>query len=109
MIQAEAGTGKSTLAYAATRRGLGVLAEDVVFVRPDPSGGPPGLWGSPWRLHLLPDAPALFPELAGLDSRRQMNGEWKLEIDVVARFPGAPTPHAPVGPQVLARTRPSGR
>jgi hypothetical protein len=106
MLQAAAGTGKSTLAYAAARRGFGVLAEDVVFVRPGRDGDRPELWGSPWRLHLLPDAPALFPELAGLDSRRQMNGEWKLEVDIAGRYPGSAVPHAIAGPQVLLERGP---
>jgi hypothetical protein len=102
VIQAPAGTGKSTLAYAAARRGIGVLAEDAVFARLAEDDGAE-LWGAPWRLHLLPDAPGLFPELRGLERRRQMNGEWKLEVDVAASFPSVAVPCAPAGPQVLLR------
>lgn len=107
MLQAPAGTGKSTLAYAALRRGFGILAEDVVFVRPDRRGGVPAVWGAPWRLHLLPDAPALFPELAGVDSARQLNGEVKLEVDVAGRYPAAMATSATAGPQVLLERGPS--
>jgi hypothetical protein len=106
MLQAAAGTGKSTLAYAAARRGFAVLAEDVVFVRPGRGSGRPELWGSPWRLHLLPDAPSLFPELTGLETHRQMNGEWKLEVDLASRYPAGVTPSALAGPQVILERGP---
>lgn len=106
MLQAAAGTGKSTLAYAAARRGFVVLAEDVVFVRPSRGPGRPQLWGSPWRLHLLPDAPSLFPELAGLETHRQMNGEWKLEVDLASRSSAGVTPSASAGPQVILERGP---
>lgn len=104
ILQAPAGTGKSTLAFACARRGLGLLAEDVVFARPidGPGGvGPLELWGMPWIQRLLPDAARFFPELAGRTARRQWSGEQKLEVDLDAHAPGAGTPRAAAGPVVL--------
>jgi hypothetical protein len=73
------GSGKSTLCYACARAGLGVLAEDVVYV-----GVRDGLrlWGNPWRIHLLPDAPRFFPELADRPVELQANGKRKLAVDL---------------------------
>jgi hypothetical protein len=71
--------GKSTLCYACVRAGFSLLAEDVVYVG---LSGRPRLWGNPWRIHLLPDAPQLFPELADLPARIQANGKRKLAVDV---------------------------
>jgi hypothetical protein len=93
VIQAAAGTGKSTLAVACARFGLGVLAEDVVFARA--LRGEVELWGLPWTQRLLPDSVERFPELAGAAARLQANGEHKIEIDVEATWPGAARPHAP--------------
>ncbi|HEX9371248.1 MAG TPA: hypothetical protein VF897_09585, partial [Roseiflexaceae bacterium] len=73
--------GKSTLCYACLRAGFQLLAEDVVYV-----GMRAGLrlWGNPWRIHLLPDARRLFPELAGRAPEIQANGKRKLAVDVAA-------------------------
>jgi hypothetical protein len=83
--------GKSTLCYACARAGLTLLAEDVVYV-----GLRDGvrLWGSPWRIHLLPDAPRLFPELCGVEPAIQANGKRKLAVDVVALGAGRAQCHA---------------
>jgi hypothetical protein len=104
ILQAPAGTGKSTLALACARRGWGLLAEDVVFARPvdGPGGdGPLELWGMPWTQRLLPDAPRFFPELATATARLQANGEHKLEVDLDEHAPGTATPRAAAGPVVL--------
>ena len=73
--------GKSTLCYACVRAGFGLLAEDVVYVS---LRNEMRLWGNPWRIHLLPDAPRLFPELSGLPARIQANGKRKLTVDLTA-------------------------
>ncbi|HEX5588932.1 MAG TPA: hypothetical protein VFX65_01395, partial [Candidatus Limnocylindrales bacterium] len=104
VLQAPAGTGKSTLALACARRGWGLLAEDVVFARPidGPGGGDePELWGLPWTQRLLPDATRFFPELGRPVPTRQQNGEQKLEIDLDVHLPGAAVPRALAGPVVL--------
>ena len=73
------GSGKSTLCYACARAGLSVLAEDVVYVG---LRDRLRLWGNPWRIHLLPDAPRLFPELTDRPVQIQANGKPKLAVDV---------------------------
>jgi hypothetical protein len=105
VIQAAAGTGKSTLAVACARIGLGVLAEDVVFART--VDGEVELWGMPWTQRLLPDSAERFPELVGAAAQLQANGEHKIEIDVEATWPGAARPSAP-GRAVALLVRGSG-
>jgi hypothetical protein len=80
--------GKSTLCYACARAGFSLLAEDVVYVG---MRDRPRLWGNPWSIHLLPDAPRLFPELADLPARIQANGKRKLTVDLAEL--GAAQPH----------------
>ncbi|GAB4454585.1 MAG: hypothetical protein Kow0031_36510 [Anaerolineae bacterium] len=86
LLRAASGGGKSTLALAGARSGqFKALAEDVVWLEPD--GG--RCWGLPWHFHLLPDAPRLFPELAGQPPRLQTSGEMKLEIEPEQFWPGS--------------------
>ena len=88
LLVGASGSGKSTLCYACARAGLSLLAEDVVYV---------GLrerlrlWGNPWRIHLLPDAPRFFPELADRPVQIQANGKRKLAVDLAEL--GATLPH----------------
>jgi hypothetical protein len=93
-----AGSGKSTLAMACARRGFGVFAEDAVYARVLPASIE--LWGMPWTQRLLPDTRGLFPEITGIERRRQPNGEVKLEVDLDSVFPGRAVPCAPAGPLV---------
>jgi hypothetical protein len=99
ILQGPAGAGKSTLAMASARLGLGVLAEDVVFARK--AGPEVELWGTPWVQRLLPDAVDHFAELAGVVPRLQVNGEHKLEVDLDLVRPGAARPSAPAGAAIL--------
>ncbi|MGD8397684.1 MAG: hypothetical protein PVG11_02390, partial [Anaerolineae bacterium] len=99
VLGGKAGAGKSTLAYACARRGYQILAEDAFFLEPGSEGA--RLWGLPWRLHLLPDAKRFFPELDAEVPHLQINGEWKLEVDVEAYHPGAITPDAAPGLVIL--------
>ncbi len=99
LLAGASGAGKSTLAYACLKQGFGLLAEDTIQARIRPQGIE--LWGIPWKLHLLPDNAHLFPELGNLETKRQVNGEWKIEIDVQGRFPGRAVPRGGVGPVVF--------
>lgn len=83
--------GKSTLCYACVRAGFGLLSEDTVCVS---LGGGPRVWGHPGPIHLLPDAPRFFPELADLAPRVRANGKLKLAVDVAALGPGRLATHA---------------
>lgn len=98
VICGPAGSGKSTLTMACARRGFGVFAEDAVFARVLPSSIE--LWGLPWTQRLLADARDLFPELVDVETRRQPNGEDKIEVDLEEVFPGRAVPCAPAGPVV---------
>ena len=73
--------GKSTLSYACLRAGWQLLAEDAVYVSLEGEASPV-VWGIPWRIHLLPDAPRHFPELADRTPQIQANGKLKIGIDV---------------------------
>lgn len=102
LIRAANGGGKSTLAFAAIRRGYQLLAEDVVWLE---IGRMPlsalRWWGLPWSFHLLPDAKTLFPELTAYEPVLQTNDELKLEVDVEQLYPGSTTVKAQAGPVVL--------
>src|SRR4029079_19031874 len=85
---------------AAARRGFQALAEDVVWI--DTVHG--RWWGAPWTFHLLPDAPALFPELAGIEPRLEINGELKLPVELESVRPGSTVASAgPAGVVFLDR------
>ena len=73
------GAGKSSLAYACARAGLRVVAEDIVWVE---RGSATRVWGRAERLHLLPTAVALFPELADAPVTIQPNGKAKIAVDL---------------------------
>ena len=73
--------GKSTLCYACVRDGFQLLAEDVIYVSLNDGLR---MWGNSRHIHLLPDAPRHFGELAGVPPRVQANGKLKLAVDVAA-------------------------
>lgn len=97
LLRGRSGQGKTTLAYAAARRDMQAVAEDVVWV--DTGGA--RWWGMPWRFHLLPDARRLFPELAGLPTVGQLNDELKVEVDLEHVRRGSTAASAAPGPVVL--------
>jgi hypothetical protein len=105
LLRGASGQGKTTLAYAAARRGFQALSEDVVWVEVERAAW----WGAPWTFHLLPDARRLFPELAGKPLERQPNGEVKLAVELESVRPGSTTPSARAGPVVMLTRRPGVR
>ena len=90
------GTGKSTLAYQAHRRGLRVLSDDAAYLQLDPEFR---VWGIPGRLHLLATACSHFPELAGRSPSLLANGDEKLVVQVPDEWP-TPGETAPVASRV---------
>jgi hypothetical protein len=105
LVRGLSGAGKSTLCYAALRSGWSLVAEDVVFIRTRPGADLTRLrhndieaHGLPYILHLLPDARALFPELAGEPVVERPDGDFKICVHVEQRFPGQARPSAPIGP-----------
>jgi hypothetical protein len=107
ILQGPNNTGKSTLAYACARRGYQVLTEDIVHVKVRPEGVT--LWGAPWKLHLLVDAQLFFPELSNLTPALQINGEWKLEVDLESLYPHSTLVQTRPGLMVLAERGTAGR
>lgn len=81
LLVGQSTAGKSTLSYACLRAGWQLLAEDAVYVSLESETGLCA-WGVPWRIHLLPDAPRHFPELAAIEPQIQANGKRKLGIEV---------------------------
>jgi hypothetical protein len=79
LLAGATGTGKSTLAYAATLGGLRALSDDMVFVQLEPSLR---IWGMPGRLHLLESAREHFAELADTPAAVLANGKEKVLVDV---------------------------
>jgi hypothetical protein len=102
LLRGRSGQGKTTLAYAAVRRGFQAVAEDVVWI----DSANARWWGTPWIFHLLPDARRLFPELAGRPLERQLNDEMKVAVDLEAVRRGSTTASAAAGPVVLLERRP---
>lgn len=75
LLAGVSGTGKSTLAYLASRSGMRVLGDDHVWVQLEPRLR---IWGSgALRMRLLPDTVALFPELAGTDAATSLDARGK--------------------------------
>lgn len=89
LLVGASGAGKSTLCYACVRAGFTLLAEDTLSVS---LARGTRIWGHAGPIHLLPDAPRLFPELAGLEPQLRANGKLKLAVE--APGPGLVGPHA---------------
>ena len=99
LIRAPSGGGKTTLVYAATRRGFQALAEDVVWIDVTHR-----VWrGMPWWFHLPPDTCRFFPELTTYDPVLEINGTPRVEVELERIRPGSTTVSAQPGPVVLLR------
>jgi hypothetical protein len=81
LLAGPSGLGKSSLTYAAMKRGLRVLSDDVVYVQRDPILR---LWSLPRRIHLPATAARHFPELEGLGDTVRPDGRRKIPVDIPA-------------------------
>ncbi len=77
LLCGESGAGKSTLAFACASRGWTFISDDATYLvrsRPDRMG-----IGNPYTLRFREDAPSLFPQLSGRQSRLLANGKFTIE------------------------------
>ncbi|HWK88511.1 MAG TPA: hypothetical protein VNP72_00900, partial [Longimicrobium sp.] len=81
LLAGPSGVGKSTTAYAAMRAGLGVLAEDCVYLQERPV---PRVWGLPGFVNLLAETARWFPELASVAPTLRASGDVKLAMPTVS-------------------------
>lgn len=102
LLRAPSGGGKTTLVYAAARRGFQALAEDVVWIDVTHHVW----WGMPWWFHLPPDTRQFFPELATYAPILEINGTQRLEVELESLRPGSTAVSAQPGPVVLLRRLP---
>ena len=94
MLCGRSGAGKSTLAYACARAGWTYVSDDCVFLIPDSSRI---AIGRSRQIRFRPDAPGLFPELAGFMVRARPNGKVSIEVSM-SELPELRTAaRAPVG------------
>jgi hypothetical protein len=98
ILAGPSGRGKSTVSYAALRRGWRVLADDGVYVQTSPSLR---IWGRPAALLLPDDARRRFPELAAREPTRQAGGKLKIPVD--SRITEEPEPVAEAMVCILER------
>jgi hypothetical protein len=83
------GTGKSTLALRAHRRGWRVLSDDAAYVQMDPVFR---LWGIPGRVMLLDRDRGDDLALAGLVPATTSDGTVKVSVPLVGAWPAADAP-----------------
>ncbi|MGH9885443.1 MAG: hypothetical protein ACREBE_07930, partial [bacterium] len=83
LLVGAAGTGKSTLAYAAGKAGWDVLSDDAAYVQLSP----PRVWGSGSSVLLLGDAAERFPELLGRRMTTFPTGKRKMMVAASAASP----------------------
>jgi len=82
------GMGKSTLAYACARAGWTFVADDASMLPQNHAGC--AVTGKPHQARLREDAPRLFPELEGYETRSRPTGKLSIEIPM-ATLPGIRT------------------
>ncbi len=82
LLAGKSKAGKSTLCYACAQSGFDLLAEDVIYIQRQPDLR---VWGNASHIHLLPDAPHFFAELAGLPATLQPSGKVKLATPIPNR------------------------
>jgi hypothetical protein len=75
----KSGAGKSSLAYVFMKHGFDLLAEDVIYFGMEDDFR---IWGNSTKIHLLPDAIKLFPELSNCVPVKRPNGKIKIQVPV---------------------------
>lgn len=93
LLSAPAGTGKSTLAYAALRAGYHVSADDVAYVQLQPVFR---IWGATRALRVPVAARRWFPELDQLAPVIGPDGEAKLSVPLALDHAGRQVPERAV-------------
>jgi hypothetical protein len=116
LLGGESGAGKSTLAFACARAGWTFLTDDASFL--ERGGDSLTVIGKPYHIRFRESAAGLFPELAGLESRRRPNGRTGIEV-LTAGLAGMATAsrcragalvflnRVPAGPASLAPVEPA--
>ena len=79
LLAGPSGTGKSTLCYAASRRGYGILGDDAAYVQMQPQLR---IWGRPGTIRVPPEARHHFAELGLVPASRMPNGKTKILVEV---------------------------
>lgn len=82
------GMGKSTLAFACARAGWTFIADDASILPQNDAGC--AVTGKPHQARLREDAPRLFPELEGYQTRARPTGKLSIEVPM-ASLPGIRT------------------
>jgi hypothetical protein len=115
LLVGAAGTGKSTLAYAAAQAGWDVLSDDAAYVQLEPHR----VWGTGSSVLLLDDTAQHFPELGGYPLTTFPTGKRKLVATASAGPPrrsvtragicllersGGPVRASAVSPEEIQRT-----
>lgn len=81
LLAGSAGSGRSTLAYAAAKAGFGILADDRVSIQLEPRLR---VWGTPGWILLPPSAASHFEDLAGRGPDLEVRGTPRLAIRTAA-------------------------
>jgi hypothetical protein len=79
LLAGPSGTGKSTLCYAAARRGYGILGDDAAYVQMEPQLR---IWGRAATIRVPPEARHHFAELGTAPVSRMANGKSKILVEV---------------------------
>jgi hypothetical protein len=98
--------GKSTLAYAARRRGYLVSGDDVAYVQMEPRFR---VWGAARALRLPTDVVGWFSELASIKATRGPDGEEKLVVPLAGDHEAGPPVAERAVVCLLARSGDEGR
>lgn len=83
LLAGNAGTGKSTLAYASSKAGWDVMSDDAAYIQLEPRR----VWGSGTAVLLLEDVVSRFPELSSMPATMFPTGKRKMMVSANDRSP----------------------